>query len=253
MFFQGRGPIFLAPLDANGNPGMSFQLCTDTFAISLATTPFDHFNKCGPVDVVDFHGIKDQSGSLDISFAEESDKIFAMGVLGTVTGAGSPGTVTAEALPLNIAVGDIYFLGGGHRHRAITALVITDDATPLTLNTDYTLDAASGKVTFLTAGPGGSPNDAFLAAYGYTDPASVSMFTSPAKEYFLNHEFINKANNNKPGSIELYRVRFDPANNLDFMSPELQIMDLKGSALANLNKLVTDLEMGQFGRRVGVA
>jgi hypothetical protein len=252
MFFQGRGNVYLAARDpVTGVPGpFRTKFCSDTLAIALATTPFSHFNKCGPVDVEDYRGIKDQSGSLNFTTADVSDLIFALGVLGTVNVAGGPGTVTAEALPLNIVAGDDVFLGDLTRHGAITSLVITDDAVPLVLGTDYTLDAPSGKVTFLTSGVGGSPGDPWLAAYGYTDPESVSMFTSPSQEYSMMYEFINKANANKAGRLELYRVRFDPVANLDMQSPELQIMDIKGSVLADLTKSATDPIYGQFGRRI---
>lgn len=245
MFFQGRGNVFLAVRDANGVPGpFRTFLCTDSLGISLATTPFSHINKCGPIDVEDFRGIKDQSGTLNMTFADADDYKFALGVLGTVTAAGTAGSVTGEALPFDILAGDVWFLGGTTRHRAITSLTIAG----LTVDTDYTLDAASGKVTFLTDGPAGSPG--LSADYGYTDGQSVSMFTAPTEEYYMVYEFINKANANDPGSLELYRVRFDPISNLDMQSDELQIFDIKGSVLADLTKDVTDLEFGQFGRRV---
>lgn len=242
MFFQGRGNVFLAKRDANGVPGAFFQICTDTLAIALATTPFSHTNKCGPIDVEDFRGTKDQSGTISLSFANAEDRNFALGVLGIVTPEGSPGTVTNEQLPAGIIAGDVWFLGGLTRHRNITGLTISG----LVADTDYTLDAASGKVTFLDAG--GSP--APTADYGYTDPASVAMFTAPTNEYALMYEYINKAEANDPGSFELYRVRFDPLSNLDLQSDELQITDLKGSVLADLEKDATDLQFGQFGRRV---
>lgn len=246
MFFQGRGNLYLAVRDADGVPGIFNRvICTDSLSLDLATDSFEHTNKCGPVDVVDYRGAKSQSGTLSLSFADMADYNFALGVLGTVTATGSPGTVTNEELPAAAAIGDVYFLGGGvrNRHRAITGLTIDGMA----VNTDFTLDAPSGKVTFLTA-YSGSP--APTADYGYTDGASVSLFTAPTQEYFAVYEYINKADANNPGSLELYRVRFDPAQNLDMQSDELQIMQLTGSVLADLTLDVTDLEFGQFGRRV---
>lgn len=245
-FFQGRGTVYLAKV-VDGVPGpFNKEICTDSIAVSLQTTPFSHINKCGPVDVEDFRGTKDQSGTLNLTFANAEDFLFALGVLGTVTAAGGSDTVSGEELPTDILAGDVYFLGQPTltRHRAITTLVLSGG---LVLNTDYTLDAATGKVKFLTD-QSGSP--AITASYGYTDPQSVSMFTSATDEYALMYEFINKANSNNPGSLELYRVRFDPISNLDMQSDELQIFDIKGSVLADLTKSATDTEFGQFGRRV---
>jgi hypothetical protein len=244
MFFQGRGTVYMAKRDADGVPGPYFPVCTDSFAIALATTPFSHINKCGPVDVEDARGTKDQSGTLQFTFANAEDKLFALGALGIVTPAGMAGSVSGEELPSGIAAGDVYFLGGLTRHRAITSLVFTPS---LTVDVDYTLDAASGKVTFINA-PVGSP--ATTAAYGHTDPQSVGIFTSPTPEFSMMYEFINKQNSNDPGSLELYRVRLDPISNLDMQSDEFQIFDIKGSVLADLTKDNTDEEFGQFGRRV---
>ena len=69
---------------------------------------------------------------------------------------------------------DFFVLGGLERHRAITGLTITG----CVLNTDYTLDAASGKVTMLTDN---ANSPAITASYGYTDPPSVSMLTASTK------------------------------------------------------------------------
>lgn len=244
MFFQGRAEaVYLAEV-VDGEPGpYKLSICPDTFAIELRTDSFEHISKCGPVDVPDFRGIKSSSGTLSFAFAHVEDANYALAVLGTVTPVGLPGTVTAEQLPDAIEAGDVWFLGGLTRHRAITTLVFTP---ALVANTDYTLDAASGKVTFLTDQGSVGPT----AAYGFTDPPSVSMLSASQKEYAVMFENINKADDNDPGSIELYRVRFDPAANMDYMSDELQIPSLSGSVLADLTKSAADLEFGQFGRRV---
>ena len=243
MFFQGRGNVHLAEV-VNGVVGAyKLHICPDTYSIELTTDSFEHINKCGAFDVPDYRGVKASSGKLNFSFANVEDLNYALAVLGTVTPAGTAGTVTDEALPDDLEVGDIWFLGGLERHRTITGLTITG----CTVDVDYTLDAVSGKVTFLTS-QSTSPN--LTASYGYTDPASVSMLTAATKEYAAMFENINKANVNDPGSIELYRVRFDPASNMDYLSDELQIPQLTGSALADTTKSATDTEFGQFGRRV---
>lgn len=244
MFFQGRADkVYLAEV-SDGEPGpYKLQICPDTFAIELRTDSFEHISKCGPVDVPDFRGIKSSSGTLTFAFAHVEDANYALAVLGTATDAGIAGTVTAEQLPDFIEAGDVWFLGGLERHRAITALVFTPS---LVADTDYTLDAASGKVTFLTDQGSVGPT----CDYGYTDPASVSMLSASQKEYAVMFENINKAEDNNPGSIELYRVRFDPASNMDYLSDELQIPSLSGSVLADLTKSSSNTEFGQFGRRV---
>lgn len=247
MFFQGRGrdtAVHLAVV-VDGVPGAyKLKICPDTYAVALKTDSFEHISKCGAVDVPDYRGIKSSSGEVTFSFADVKDKNFALAVLGTVTPVDvAPGTVSGEVLPGDLADGDVWFLGGLTRHRAITSLVITG----MTLTTDYTLDAASGAVTFVGDQSSSPPP---TASYGYTDPPSVALLTAAQKEYAVMFEFINKANANDPGGFELYRVRFDPADNMDFLSDELQIPSMKGTVLADLTKDSDDTEFGQFGRRV---
>lgn len=250
MKFQGRGVTYAAVRGTNGVPGPFVAICQDAFGVGLTTDSFEHTNKCGPVDVPDYRGTKKVSGELTLSYADVADKNFAIGVLGTVNAAaGGTSAVTDEVAPGPFAIGDVLFLGGLDQHRNITAATLTDAGSPggaLVADTDYTLDAASGKVTFLTATDGDVSSD-----YTHQDPASVSMLSAAQPEYFIRFEGINKANANTKGSVELYRVRFDPATNMDFLSDELQIMELKGTVLADDTKAVDDTEFGQFGRRIG--
>lgn len=243
MFFQGRGNVHLAEV-VGGIPGAyKLHICPDSYSIALKTDSFEHINRCGAVDVPDYRGIKAASGDLTFSFANVEDMNYALAVLGTVTPTGSPGNVVDEELPGDLADGDVWFLGGLERHRTITDLTISG----MTVTDDYTLDAASGKVTFVGDQ---SASPAPTASYGYTDPASVSMLSAAQKEYAAMFENINKANSNDPGSIELYRIRFDPASSMDYLSQELQIPQLSGTVLADLTKHSEDTEFGQFGRRV---
>lgn len=251
MKYQARGPIYVAARDANGKPGAFIQICTDTMNVALTTESFEHINKCGPVDVPDYRGIKSVSGELTISFSDLEDAKFAFATIGTETAAEvAPVAVTGEALPSGLVAGDVVFLGGAEMNRNITSLVVQDsDSTPATatLTTNYTLDATTGKVTIVDPSTFTQP---FIVAYSHQNPASVSMLSSAQKEYFVRQENINKANSNDPGSVELYKVRFDPPSNLDFQSEELQIAELKGTVLADDTKAVTDTEFGQFGRRI---
>ena len=250
MFFQGRGTVYLADYDATGvaKPVYKLAICPDAFGLSLSQESFSHTSKCGAVDVEDFRGTKSSSGELSLSFADVADKKFAMAVFGT-TNATATGSVTAETLPTGVAIGDVYFCGGGTRHRTLTSVVVKDSAgSPITLalGTHYTLDAATGMITFVAV-PGTQP---YKVDYSYADPATVSLLTAAAKEYVCMFEYINKANNNAKGTVELFRVKFDPTQNMDFLSDELQIMELKGAVLADQLRTTTDTVFGQFGRRI---
>lgn len=243
--FQPRGPVYLRELDANLVPGLAFQICPDSISVSPKVGSWTHTNKCGTADAEDARGINSLSCEGTMTFATRADKDRALAFLGTVVAAGSPGTVTTEALPNPILVGDVYFLGGKERHRNITTLVLGS----LVANTDYTLDAATGKVTFLTAQDASPPLN---AAYGYTDPQSVSMLTAATKEYALDMEIMNRQNANAKGSLELYRVRPDPTSTADFMPDKQQDLTMAFSCLVDTTRESSDTEFGQFGRLVNI-
>ena len=118
MFFQGRGNTYLQERSASAITGAAVLVCQDSFSVALATDSFEHLNKCGPVDTPDFRGSKGSTGTVTLSYADVEDKKFAIGVLGTVVAAQSPGTVTDEELPTGLVAGDVYFAGGLVRHRA---------------------------------------------------------------------------------------------------------------------------------------
>lgn len=244
MLLQARGPVFFRPLDANMNPGVAFSICPDTILITPKVEgEWSHKDKCGLADVEDASGYDSLGADISFSFVHVEDRNFAFATLGVVTPAGSPGTVTGEQLPTSIPAGSFWFLGGKERHRNITGLTITG----ATVTTDYTLDADTGRVTFVTD-QSGSPGP--TADYGYTDPASVSMMSAGVLEYAVDIEYYNRQAANKKGSAELYRVRLNPADALDFMPTPYQTMTMKGKALADTTREVTDTEFGQWGRRI---
>lgn len=242
MISQLRGNVYLQEILSDGSLKAAIKICTDSLDFGLATESWTHINKCGPVDVEDARGTKSNSASVTMVLAEMQDKIFALGVLGTIVAEGTSGTVVSEELPGDLVDGDFYFLGGGTRHRNITGLTITG----MTVTTDYTLDAVSGLVTFIGDQSASPPP---TASYGYTDPQYVSLLTAGQKNYFMSYEFIDKQNANDPGSYEFYKVRFDPADNVGLQGDENQSMTFKGSALADTARAV-DSVLGQFGRRV---
>ncbi len=248
MFFRGRGLTYLSERNDEAIIAEAIAICQDALSIALATEAGEHINKCGLVDAPDLRFPKTSTGTVTLNYSDVEDKKFAIGVLGTVNpDETAAGTVTGEVLPDLVTDGGTYFLGGLTRHRNITGLTIEDaGSTPLTVDVNYSVDLVSGLVTFLDVSGSTMP---FVADYGYLDPASVSILSAAQKNYFLSFEFFNTVDNNTPGSLELYSVRFDPAQNLDFLSDDLQVMELQGTMLVDPSKPV-DPVLGQFGRRI---
>lgn len=247
MKFQGRGKVYLAPRDADGNTGaVTLEICTDTLVLGLQEETFEHFNRCGAIDVVDFRGSKSQGATITMTVSDIADaELMAIGMKGRIDAAGSSGSIVDELLPEGMIAGDSWFLGGNDRHQDITALTVTDSAAAtLVLDTDYSVNSDTGRVTILD--PTGFTQP-FKASYGYTDREQVSFFTEPTQEYDLMYDYINKANANRAGLVELYRTRFSPFDNLDLQPDELSIPTMTGAALADPNREDTD-RLGRFGR-----
>lgn len=250
MLIQPRGPIYLRELDTTTLAiiGAGFQICPDALSIDFKTTSWEHENKCGTVDVVDKRGANAVGADITLSFANLSDMTFAMASLGTINAeAGTTSAVVNEPLLSGLVAGDYAFLGGKERHRNITLATFADTGSPggaLTANTDYSLDAETGLVKLLT-----TPDGDVTVSYTHQDPTSVSLLTAPLKQYALDVEYIDRANANKKGSLELYAISFDPATGLNYMPDKNQDLTLKGSCLADLSR-DADSEFGQIGRRV---
>lgn len=252
MLFQPRGPGYLRELSAALLPGLARQICPDAVQLNLKTERWSHTNKCGLVDFEDDGGINTMGAEVVMTFPTREDLDIALATLGTIQEAGNAATVTDELLTLptgGIKVGDVYFLGGATRRFAITALTISKDGSPagpdLTADTDYTLEAASGKVTFLTAiaqnlGP-------LSFAYGYTDPKYVSLLTATEKEYAFDMEILNRRASNRRSTIQLYRLRPDPVDSMDFMPDKEQSLQIKFQGLLDTSR-ESDDALGQVGR-----
>lgn len=249
MKFQGNGRVSLAVRNpTTGLPGVfRFVGCADTLKADLSLDTFEHVEKCTGNFGIDYRGVKSKKMTVSMDLTEIDKYNLAFALNGSVNVAGSPGTVTDEELPVGIVVGDQYMLGSdtGIPHQTITTLVITDDAgTPVTLvnGTDYTFDATTGMVTFLTV-TGTQP---YHAAYGYTNVEYVSIFSGATQEVWLRYDYINVANASEKGMVNLYRVRFDPTTGLELINDELMTLSLTGAVLLD-DKKAPSGALGQFG------
>lgn len=246
MKMQYRGKVYLGIRDGDGNPGpMKFVGCADVLNLAMSTETFEHTSKCDSNDAVDYRGTKSQSAEISLTLTELKKDNLKLALLGDAQAAGSPASVTNEALPSGIVAGDRVILGGATPHQNITSLVLTDTGSPggvLTVDVDYTLDAEHGTVEFLT-----TPDGDVEADYSHTDMPYVSMFTAGAQEYWLRFDNVNKADADEPGVVDLYRVRFEPLANFDFLSDELAQLELTGAVLIDSTKSSAGA-LGQFGR-----
>jgi hypothetical protein len=210
--------------------------------VSLATDTLQHKESRTGNRLVDLRLVRERSATITMTLENFSKANLQLLLQGTTTSVVS-GSASNETFATGLVVGDIVAL----LHPFVSSVVVTDSAgSPaiLVAGTDYTVDANSGMVTILNLGSYTQP---FKAAYSYTETDYVQMFKEATKERFLRFAGLNTANSNKPVVVELYRVIFDPAQNLDLINDELAQFELEGSVLYDSTRDL-DATLGGFGR-----
>lgn len=248
MKFQGRGVLTAAVRNAAGAYGVEFDFgCLDELKLGLKADTFTHIEKCSGADGIDYRGTKSLDGTITLSFTEFKRKALALALQAafhSVSG-DKTGSITAEIINADkIAPGDKYRPKRG----GATTVVITDSTpvTPATIPSgQYNLVA--GKIVFDTDFDDAALVYPLKVAYAYTEANYLSFFQTGQVELFLRFEGLNKANSNAPVTGEFYRVLFDPASDVDFLSNEIGQFNLSGSLLIDDSKAASG-ELGQYGR-----
>lgn len=244
--FQGR--VYLAERDAFGNPiNTRMPGNVASLTISLDTDVIEHFESMSGQRAVDLLLVKQKKANVSLVIEEFTEENLALALYGSaIFSAG--GTVTAETVGgASPVVGERYFLA----HQKISNLTLQDSASSPTTLTDgvhYTVDLDFGAVVFLDL-TGLTPP--FKANYSYGAVDEVSIFTQPIPERYLRFEGVNTATGNTKTLVELYRVAFSPAKQIDFITDDLAKFELEGSLLADPTKPY-NATLGQFGRIVQI-
>lgn len=250
-YYYGQGRIFLAERDATtGVPG-AFRWVGDVsaFSIKLAVEKVEHKESySGQRGLVRSFPIG-KSATIDMTLHQVDTDNLSLTLNGS-TSSVSTGTVSAEALPDDMVVGQEYILA----NPGVSSVVITDSTgTPLTLtaDTDYTVDADFGRITILDLGTYVQP---FKAAYSYAARKSVGMFTTGQKNYALRYEGVNLAEGNAPVIADLYKLAPDPLAELALITTGNDVagMQITGGVLLDSSKSATGA-LGQFGAITQVA
>ena len=149
-------------------------------------------------------------------------------------------TVTGEALPTPIAVGDVFRLAKPF----ISDLVLTQSSTPLVAGTDYKIESATaGLIEFLTA-----QASAVSAAYESEEAVALTMFTQRPPERWLFLDGID-TETCKSVLVDLFRCKFNPVGTLAMIHEEYGNLPLTGSVLYDpLN--AGDPMLGGYGRYI---
>lgn len=184
---------------------------------------------------------KGKTATLNLTFDEWLSKNLTLGLYATELSVAA-GSATGESLPTGLVAGDQVKLD----HPFVSSLVITDSAgIPATVPAaNYSLDSSNaGLVTLKDLGTFVQP---FKAAYSYGAAKNLTIFTgTPPERYFLL-DGIN-TETGEPVIVHLYRVRFDPINQLDLITDDYGSLQMVGSVLYDVVN-AADANLGGFGK-----
>jgi hypothetical protein len=248
MYFSGQGKVYVAQQDVTGNPGV-FRYIGNVSALTVgvATDLLEHKESTSGQRLTDLRLQRGKSSTMSCTMQDFDKKNIALAFQGTDS-AGTGASVTGEAFPTLVAVGDIIRLA----HTKISALVIKDSTpvTPLNATTpvNYTFDPDFGTVTIAALTP---PTlvQPLKADYTYAASPQVNFLTGSNPDRWFRFEGLNTANNNAKTLVEFYRCSLTPAKELALISDDVMSLAMDGSVLYDANK-VADAVLGQFGRIV---
>lgn len=251
-FYYGKGELSIAVRDPVTKVLGAWRYVGDVSALSVKPTVqmVQHKESHTGQNALVRNFPSETAVMVDFTLAEFRPDNLALALYGksvaTVTG-----TVTAEAMPDALVVGDVVRTA----HPGVSALVITDAAaTPVTLveGVDYDVNLTFGRITILNIGSYTQP---FSMAYSYAKNTATGLFTAAQPDIALLYEGINNAENGAGVVVELYKVAPSPLTELMLITTGNDTATLAVSAgvLLDTTKAANG-PLGQFGSitQVGV-
>ncbi len=235
-----NGKVTVFERDAAGAPiNGAFIGDVSALSMSLAVEKIEHKESYSGQNAVVASVITGKTATLEMTCHDHSLKNLSRVLQGSVIAQGA-GTVTDEALG-TLASGAVVALSKIN----ITAASITVNGAVAVDGVDYSLDKKTGLLTAITAG--------VYAAAEITHGASegVSLFSASDKDYLVRFNGVNKVDG-KPYVATFYKVRFAPAQTLNFIGSEFGSYAISGDVLLDETKPESGA-FGQFGKIETVA
>ncbi|MBS0218079.1 MAG: hypothetical protein JSR63_07815 [Proteobacteria bacterium] len=239
--FQGK--INLGTRRTGGLPGALFWVGdAPKCEVSLKTETSDRTESYSGKRLQSARMVKTTKAEISLTLNWMDAKTLGLGLYAT-TVSRVAGTVTGEQFPATVAVGDVIVLAKG----GASSVVLTDSTgTPVSLvaGTHYTADPNNAGLITIKSLTG--LTQPIKAAYSYSAAQVAPLFTATAPERYLFLDGINTVTGEKV-NMHLYRVQFDPADNISLINEDFGQMTLKGAVLYD-SEAANDPELGGFGK-----
>jgi hypothetical protein len=240
--FSFQGKVYLASRRPNGKPGpLRWVGNAPQLQLKLEIQNADKTESFSGNRLLYGRLVQSKTATVNLTLDEATAENLALGLYGTPATVPA-GNVDNEPLPDALIEGDIVRLDHGH----VSTLTLTDSAAPPeTLNPDHWqwISPQAGLIALQDVSGYTQP---FQASYQHAATINIALFTAPVPERTLFLEGINTVSGRRV-NVTLYRVTFNPIEQLDLISDEWGSLSLTGAVLFDeVNGL--DPELGGFGR-----
>jgi hypothetical protein len=218
-YYYGQGRVHVASFGS-----AAYRWVGDVSALSIGfeVQNIDHFES--------YSGQKNRArrlalqtdGTVNITMHQMDRDNLVLALRGTGTDIPAITTATATHAIAAAAAGDIMFLPHIRINRGsgVTFTVVDANTTPLSLteNTHWTLDADTGKLTFVLV-----PTAAVFpltVTYEYGAQDQLALLNTAAPVVSIVYEGINLAESNARSRVELYRLSMNPLEELQLINAD---------------------------------
>jgi hypothetical protein len=224
----GRGRLFFQKFDDNGNPvgGQRYIGNTPEIALTSESESLDHFDSDA--------GVKEKDKSVLLSLNRTgsfvTDQIspanLALFFLGTESITSVAAVTDATHAITDVVTGQRYQIGANPSApagvRNVSGVTVVKGATPLILNTDYTLDAASGGITFLDSSATVNDGDDLTVTYDLVASENNTIVTGASAS--INGSLYYLSNNPEGAQFDYFwpKVTLKPDGDVQLKGDDWQ-------------------------------
>ena len=112
----------------------------------------------------------------------------------------------------------------------VSAVVVKKGATTLTLNTDYTVNAAAGSINILTGSPVVTDGDSLTVDYTHTGGSKLRGLTNSGQDYSLYFEGKSKFDQ-KAQKVWVHRCALELAKSMSLIGTGVNKLEVGGKVL----------------------
>lgn len=219
-YFSGQGRVMIGPRHADGSRGPARWIYDASQLEMKMSAEVEEKNESwsGARGLAATMASK-KTLDVDLTLGQLNTDIVALATSGQRTEV-SGGSVTDEVIG-DVKPGEVFALD----HVLVSALVIKDGSGNLTANTDYTVNTATGIVTFLTAKTG------VKADYSYKAYSVATLLDGASKDWYVLFDGLNTVDGAQlKVRAEIHRVSFAPAQSMGLIQESFNDLQMTGKA-----------------------